>query len=102
MMSCPSDDYCKNGHLRRPLPTPESRNECLDCKAARAKKYAARHAKPWTADRKQVTENAPDEVVRAQRVLHLMDEKWRASTVWERQEKQDEIDALTNKAAHGD
>lgn len=89
--------HCKNGHIKPPLPTPESRDECLTCKAIRSKEYARRHAKPWTDDRTQANENGYEEVIRAQRVLHLMDLKWQASTVWERDDIQAQIDTLTNK-----
>ena len=89
--------HCNNGHIKPPLPTAESRNECLTCKAIRSKEHNRRHAKPWTADRTQANDNGHEEILRAQRVLHLTDCKWQASTVWERNDIQAQIDALTTK-----
>jgi L-rhamnose mutarotase len=89
--------HCKNGHPR-PADALESRTfDCPTCKELRYKRYAEKHAKPWTEDREHVNENGYEEAIRAQRVIHLMDCKWQASTVWERNDIQAKIDALTNK-----
>jgi hypothetical protein len=89
--------HCKNGHPR-PADTSESRTfNCQTCKELRYKRHAEKTAKPWTSDREHVNENGHEEILRAQRVLHLTDCKWQASTVWERNDIQAQIDALTNK-----
>ena len=110
------DTHCRKGHvlaevgtyLRKDLDSlgrPKERVCCAECKRITQKTQTNRRSRErrardpdYVPSRRGPQTQGPDEQARATKVLLLMDDHWRASTVWEREDIQNEIDSLKAKS----
>lgn len=95
--------HCRNGHSYEVYGR-YGNGQCRQCKREANKRRAElagswhpkRRDKSWSVPGRKSTTDLADEQARTLIIARLIDAKWRAATVWERQEIQNRIDAWTN------
>jgi hypothetical protein len=106
----PPSTHCKKGHRTVAANSyfyvdisGRTRRKCKPCTLLNLEKH--RRVSGIKARKMRKKPRAPEgeltlegtEMMRANRIAHLIDKKWKASTSWERADVQAEIDALRTK-----